>query len=240
MGVSVAAVVAVGMYLAAHGPVEIRISQSTVQAAIDGKLPLSGSRGPLAYRVEKADVEFRPDGRIGVDAVVHAEMFRKALDAELRASGVVVYRDAQFFVTDFAPEGATVLPTHPAPAQQAAPTHLVSGTAMGRTVRAFAAGRVDALGSSLASDATKAVQSALDVVPVYRIEATDMRRGIAKMLLTSVRSEDGVLVAVLDPLGAVLRFVSYAAMLLGCMVLALSLLAMMATGADRFVLGSER
>ena len=75
----------------------------TTGALPDGTT-FNGARGPLQYAVTRAAVDLRPDGRLAIDADITARALGADIGAELLGSGVLSYRDGEFFLGDVAVE----------------------------------------------------------------------------------------------------------------------------------------
>ena len=97
-----------GYFWLRQNSLQLAIPKSQVQERIDARLPFNGARGPLQYAVTRAAVDLRPDGRLAIDADITARALGADIGAELLGSGVLSYREGEFFLGDVAVEEVTL------------------------------------------------------------------------------------------------------------------------------------
>jgi hypothetical protein len=79
----------------------VRIAQERINQTVAAKLPLQRAVGPVAWRIDAADLAVLDQGRIGVDAAVHGAVDGREADAHivgagtLSAAAVLVVRDEE-------------------------------------------------------------------------------------------------------------------------------------------------
>lgn len=165
--------------------VSVSIPQAAVQAAVNGKLPLTKQFGPVRATLTDARVEFRPDARVGVSAGLSTEAGPLRLSARTIGSAVVEYTDGAFYLRRAAVE--EVVP----PSAKEGRVSLMSGA-----FEMMGPERIEALKKA----ATLALEDGLEKRPVYVLNDAKQKERIARATLRSVSVDNGVVTAVLDPL----------------------------------------
>lgn len=198
-------------YAALNRTVTVRLSRDTVQERVDAELPIKGSAAGVDYEIPRAHVSLRPDARIEVDADVSARALGQSALTNLVGSGVLVYREGAFHLTDFRVERMTAKVADPTPEAGWSLAGLVdaatlAGQAGGMLegtrfagAAAFIGGKADAAAGYVKEKGGEMLAGTLERIPVYRLDGTDRRQRLAKLVLGDVRVEDGHLVAALNP-----------------------------------------
>ncbi len=194
IGIGLAVVVAIGLavLLFTNPRVVLQIPEATAQRAIDAKLPIIRDARTLKYRVTAATVTFQESGRAQVMAEIEFTAFGTTTTARVTASAEPYYRDEAFFLRDFQAEKTEIL-------QSSLPT------AERDRIEAMAAKVSGATKEKIRDLIERGVEAVLQEHPVYRLQPTDFRHTIARLVLSDIRVEAGRLDATLDPLGGGLR-----------------------------------
>lgn len=198
-------------YAALNRKVTVRLSRENVQERVDAELPIKGSAAGVDYEVTRAHVSLRPDARIEVDADVSATALGQSGRANLVGSGVLVYRDGAFHLSAFRVERASAEAGDPTPEAGWSLAGLVGaaslvgqaggmleGTRLGGAA-AFLGEKAGAAAGYVKDKGGEMLAGALERFPVYRLDGSDRKSRLAKLVLGDVRVEDGYLVATLDP-----------------------------------------
>ena len=198
------------------GSVTVRIPQAQIQSAIDKKLPIEKSKGPLRYSVAAATVDLRPDGRIGVDVEVKAEIAKRSLVARMAGSGALAYtpEDHSFRVSQFIPEKIALVRDETGTDDRRllgmlgkkAEAALERAGVDDESLKDFMAGNKDAALAKMRDTAADLVNMALAKHPVFvldpdKAKGAKAKAGVeaARLLLKSVKTEGGELVVTLAP-----------------------------------------
>jgi len=198
------------------GSVTVRIPQAQIQSAIDRKLPIEKSKGPLRYSVTAAAVDLRPDGRIGVDVEVKAEIAKRSLVARMAGSGALAYtpEDHSFRVSQFIAEKIALVRDEAKPDDhrllgmlgKKAEAALEKAGIDDESLKDFLAENKDAALAKMRDAAADLVNMALATHPVFVLDP-DKAKGMkaktgveaARLLLKGVRTDGGELIVTLAP-----------------------------------------
>ncbi len=193
-GAALAAMVAIVLagLLVTNPRIVLQIPEARAQHAIDVRLPLSRDARSVKYRVTAATVTFLDSGRARVVAEIELKALGTTATARVTASAEPYYRDEAFFLRDFQAEATEILSSSLPPAE------------MDR-LAALAAKIPAATKDKINSLVEHGVETVLQEHPVYRLQPTDFRHTIARLVLSDIRVEAGQLDATLDPLGGGLR-----------------------------------
>ena len=198
------------------GAVTVRISQAEIQSQIDKKMPIEKTKGPLHYSVASAAVDLRPDGRIGMDVEVRAEIARRSVTARLVGSGVLAYEpeDHSFRMSQFAPEKIALVRDETKPEdhrmlgmlEKKAEAVLEKAGVNDENLKDFMAENKDAALIKMKDAATESINNELGKRPVFvldpdKAKGAKAKAGIeaAKLMLRGVKTENGALVVTLAP-----------------------------------------
>jgi hypothetical protein len=194
IGAACAAVVAIGLVvlLLTNPRVDVQISEVRAQQALDARLPIVHDDGPVKYRIISAAIAFRDSGRAQLIVTVELKTLNKSATARVTASAEPFYADGAFFLRDFHAENTEILQSSLPPGELAMIEALVARIP-GKTQ--------DKLSELIDSQ----VESVLQERPVYRLQPTDFKHTIARMILSDIRVGSGRIDATLDPLGGGLR-----------------------------------
>lgn len=229
-GILAGALLAYGLM---HPTVTVRLDRDEVQRRVDARLPLEGTKLGVAYSVTRADVELRPDGRVGVSADVTASALNRHADLSLGGSAAVAYLDGAFYLRAFKVERAVPRAVdEPLAEDDPAPQGRIAGAIQALGLRdraakaleasgikdgaAFLVARKDAVVATAKDRAGAMLADAMEDRPVYRLKENDVRQSLAKLALQDVRVEDRQLVLDLNVMRPLFRVFLYGlAILLG-------------------------
>lgn len=223
--VALALLILFGAVLLIFPTADIRIGVATIQEAIDKRLPLNGDKLGVSYRVDTAAIEAPGDERLRVKAEIEASAFGREVDLEGDGSGLLNYRDGEFFVEAFILHDARVIRDEGSPPGML--RRLIEGSD-------FASKAADKIRREAIEIASPRIAGLLAERPVYRLR-DDLAQTLLRASLVSVKVEGGALVVRLDTLAAAGRLLLIAGVWLLSAVLAVSLVLTMFLG-----LGSGR
>lgn len=198
-------IAAFAAFLFTHRSVDVVLTRDRLQSEIDKRLPYERILPKVAYIVRQADLTFVGGGRIGLAVDAEATVLGRRFSFRLTGSGAPDYRDGGFYVRDFALTDAAF-----AGAQR------LNDSALLARVR-------ETVGEHLAVW--------LEDRPVFKLEPDDTRRFLTRLLLVSIRAQDGAMIATLDPLAAIGNIAWTALLAAGAMLVALA--GLLAPGSDR-------
>lgn len=201
----VVALLFLGAIFSLTGGIRISVGPDTLQAELDSRLPFDRSIGPLRYGVSSAIVSLLPDGRVRIDAMVDGSVEGRHATGEIVASSPIRYVDGGFYLSDLKIERDDVRfeRAQTEDAENAATRFGARIAALGKAVSGGEVANAARSGASRMAEAS--LSGLLAVRPVYTLRATDLKHSVARLTLRDVRVQDGHLVLVLDPFGAVVR-----------------------------------
>jgi hypothetical protein len=194
IGAALAAVVAIGLavLLFTNPRVDIQIPEARAQKVIDARLPFVHDTGPVKYRVTSATITFQDSGRAQVVADIDFKAVGTTTTGRVTVSAAPYYEDGAIFLRDFHAEKTEILQSSLPPAE------------MDR-LEAMAAKISGATREKIRSLIESGVETALQERPVYRLQPTDFKHTIARIVLSDIRVGNSRIDATLDPLGGGMR-----------------------------------
>ena len=218
-GAALAVVVAIGLaaLLFTNPRVVIQIPEATAQTAIDTKLPFVRDTGAVKYRVTAATIAFQDSGRAQVVADIEVKVLGTLTTGRVTVSAEPYYEDGAFFLHDFHAEKTEILQSSLSPGEidrLEAMASRISGTTKEK-IRSLIEG---------------GVETALQERAVYRLQPTDFKHTIARIVLSDIRVEAGRIDATLDPLGGGVRALAFLALAVAAVVAVAMIWSLAATG----------
>jgi hypothetical protein len=211
---------------------DVRLSEETVQAAIDKALPFDGSKVGIDYSVSKATASLREDGRIAMTVDVTGKALHSEIAATMTGSGKIIYRDGSFYLAEFEAEGINVTSTTVSDQDRTMAVGAAKAVAnrlklkpetqkmIAEKAKAVATGAPgdegDAMTKTMTTLRDKAkdgavatVRHVLDSHPVYTLKETDIKQQFARLAISTVSVEKDTLVVTISPWDAVAKIVGY-------------------------------
>lgn len=177
-----------------HGPFNISISTEDAQNRINQKLPLVHSSLAGRYQVNDLRIDFRENGRVGLNGDFSANTAAGPVQGQMQGTGRLSYDRGSFYFLDVRIDSLSINTFEESKAM----------ARLSEPVRqAILRHGPDLL--------THALRSGLDRHPVYVLRSTDTRHSLAKLALKGVSVHDGRLEVTLDPATLLLRILSYLA-----------------------------
>ena len=207
-------------WLRSKPEIRIGISQTRIQSVLDAQLPIEGEAGVLSYRIGKAAVSLREDGRVAMDMAVEANLLKGCARGSLIGSGVLDCRDGAFYLKEFDVENVALDAVTYEDAPLASAAALLQGL-IGKvpaSVATFVSDGAESLAGKVKTWAVGAMRAVLDGQPIHRLDTKDAKQAVARLVLRKVEVVNGALVVTLDPLTD--RGRSAAIMVLGALTLA--------------------
>lgn len=203
------------IFLALYGPFTVKISQETIQHAVDQKLPMEKTKGPIHYTIETATVNFLQNGQVGLITDVKAQIAERSISAHLVGSSRIAYRNSQFFLVDFTVETAEVIKS-----ETKASDHKLLNSIKEKVLtemkiddndlNAFLSDNHDILVSRLKDTVNHIVRDVLAHHPVYALNPDKgIKMAIAELMLKDVQVSNQTLIITLDPITGILRLLAY-------------------------------
>lgn len=219
IGAALAVLVAIGLavLLLTNPRVDIQIPEATAQKVIDARLPFVHDTGSIKYRVTAATVSFQESGRAQVLAEIDFKALGTSTTARVTVSADPYYADGAFFLRDFHAEKTEIL-------QSTLPPGEID------RLEAMAARISGATKEKIRNLIERGVETALQERPVYRLQPSDFKHTIARIVLSDIRVENGRIDATLDPLGGGMRPLVFLVLAVAAVVAVALVLSTAATG----------
>jgi hypothetical protein len=180
-----------------HGPFNISISTENAQNRINQKLPLVYSSFTGRYQVNDLRIDFQENGRVGLQGDFVANTTAGQVQGQMHGSGRLSYDHGSFHLRDVQVDTLNIGTFDESKA----------ATRLSEPVRQM----ILRYGPDLL---TRALRSGLNRHPVYVLQSTDTRHGLAKLALKGISVHDGRVEVTLDPATLLLRVLSYLAIAL--------------------------
>lgn len=211
------------LYLVLNPTYTVRISQAQLQETVDKRMPLTGKRYAVSYEISGARAEMRPDGRIGMDAIVKATAVRRTAEVHVTGSGVLSYVDGSFFLKGFDVEKADLIKADTKPEDKRLLARALERVGV-EDGDAFLSDRREAIVEKVREVGTNLLRSTLETRPVYVMKSDTVKQSLAKLALSDVKVENGELVVKLDFLGLAMRLLLWGVIGVLCLAAAVGLL----------------
>ena len=184
-----------GLYLwLAQNSFRVTISKAQLQERIDARMPFTGTRGPLQYTVMRAAIDLRANGRVGIDADFSARILGTDVGAALVGSGVLDYREGEFFLREVGVEDVAILP---GPQRE-------SGSRLRQILGANARGVLSVAQKQIEDEIRRhggaILGAVLERYPVYKLKPENVKHELARLVLEKIEVQDQSLVVTLNPL----------------------------------------
>jgi hypothetical protein len=197
------------VYEVANRTLEIHIPRATVQHAIDARLPLSHAAGPLRYGIDAVRVVLKPDGQVDLHVQARIEVQGRTVEAQLRATAGVAYRDAGIWLANLKPGNVRI--QHPGTGKLGPMAGLA--TRLTRMIDwqpdaepEAADPPPDLAGMAVEAPVIELLQSMLDREPIFRLDEVEAAgRTGTRAVIRAVHADNDVLVVVIDPVAALWR-----------------------------------
>ena len=218
----------ISVFLVLHGPFDIKIPQAMVQQAIDKKIPMEKSKGPIHYTISEAVVALRDDGKIGLILDVKAEFAKRSITAHLVGAGKITYANSSFYLSNFAAESVKFDKSETKPSD-----HKLFNSIKEKvldTLDLDNASLLEFLNDNRQAILTKITETSNHLVntvlakhPIYTIHADNVKMAAAQIMLDKVTVSDGTLTVTLDPITGILRIIGYILICLMALVMVIAI-----------------